>query len=120
MKALETRRQAWIDGWNENPRPFTWTKTADEILNSLINPPTTGNQQETQTRNFRHVTRDDLGHGVPVLQPVLSRWVVSSVVVADAGLGLASSAPVVPVQGEPGSGGAGGGEDDAVVHAADL
>ncbi|MFI6693056.1 hypothetical protein ACIBLA_15060 [Streptomyces sp. NPDC050433] len=36
-----------VDGWNENPRPFTWTKTADEILNSLadyltkINPPTT-------------------------------------------------------------------------------
>ncbi|MCX5319887.1 hypothetical protein [Streptomyces sp. NBC_00120] len=26
---------AWIDTWNENPRPFTWTKTADEILNSL-------------------------------------------------------------------------------------
>ncbi len=21
--------------WNENPRPFAWTKTADEILNSL-------------------------------------------------------------------------------------
>ncbi|MFD0029641.1 hypothetical protein ACWGDS_02715 [Streptomyces sp. NPDC055059] len=26
---------AWIDTWNESPRPFTWTKTADEILNSL-------------------------------------------------------------------------------------
>lgn len=26
---------AWIHTWNENPRPFTWTKTADEILNSL-------------------------------------------------------------------------------------
>ena len=21
--------------WNDNPRPFTWTKTADEILASL-------------------------------------------------------------------------------------
>lgn len=21
--------------WNDNPQPFTWTKTSDEILNSL-------------------------------------------------------------------------------------
>jgi hypothetical protein len=27
--------RAWIGSWNENPRPFTWTKTAEEILNSL-------------------------------------------------------------------------------------
>jgi transposase len=32
---LETDIRQWIDTWNENPRPFTWTKTADEILNSL-------------------------------------------------------------------------------------
>ncbi|QXE36023.1 IS630 family transposase [Streptomyces sp. GMY02] len=47
VKALEQDIRAWIEGWNKNPRPFTWTKTADEILNSLadyltnINPPTT-------------------------------------------------------------------------------
>ncbi|WP_405971617.1 IS630 family transposase [Streptomyces sp. NBC_00988] len=35
VKALENDITAWIDTWNENPRPFTWTKTADEILNSL-------------------------------------------------------------------------------------
>ena len=35
VKALEQDIKAWIDGWNENPKPFTWTKTADEILNSL-------------------------------------------------------------------------------------
>ncbi|MFE5098250.1 IS630 family transposase [Streptomyces sp. NPDC056638] len=45
VTALEQDIKAWIDGWNENPRPFTWTKTADEILKSLadyltkINPP---------------------------------------------------------------------------------
>ncbi|GAA1069702.1 hypothetical protein GCM10009647_092290 [Streptomyces sanglieri] len=45
MKALEQDIRAWIDGWNENPRPFIWAKTADEILKSLadyltkINPP---------------------------------------------------------------------------------
>ncbi|MFI6808132.1 IS630 family transposase [Streptomyces luteogriseus] len=53
VKALEQDIKAWIDGWNEDPRPFTWTKTADEILNSLadyltkVTPPATENQQET-------------------------------------------------------------------------
>ena len=47
VEALENDITAWIDTWNDNPRPFTWTKTADEILASLgdylakINPPTT-------------------------------------------------------------------------------
>ncbi len=35
VAALETDIRQWIDTWNENPRPFAWTKTADEILNSL-------------------------------------------------------------------------------------
>ena len=35
VKALETDIRAWISNWNENPRPFVWTKTADEILESL-------------------------------------------------------------------------------------
>ncbi|MEU9284623.1 IS630 family transposase [Streptomyces sp. NPDC048275] len=35
VKALEGDITAWIETWNENPRPFTWTKTADEILSSL-------------------------------------------------------------------------------------
>jgi transposase len=35
VQALETDIRAWIGNWNDNPRPFTWTKTADEILESL-------------------------------------------------------------------------------------
>ena len=35
VHALENGINDWIATWNENPRPFTWTKTADEILNSL-------------------------------------------------------------------------------------
>ena len=35
VKALENDIKAWIETWNEDPKPFTWTKTADEILNSL-------------------------------------------------------------------------------------
>jgi transposase len=32
---LETDIRAWLDHWNENPRPFVWTKTADQILTNL-------------------------------------------------------------------------------------
>ena len=46
VKALEGDITAWIDTWNENPRPFTWTKTADEILNSLAKVGTTGQKIE--------------------------------------------------------------------------
>jgi transposase len=27
--------QAWVDTWNEHQRPFVWTKTADEILDTI-------------------------------------------------------------------------------------
>jgi transposase len=27
--------QSWIDTWNQDPRPFVWTKTADEILDKI-------------------------------------------------------------------------------------
>ncbi|MCX5047048.1 MULTISPECIES: IS630 family transposase [unclassified Streptomyces] len=50
VKALENDIAGWIDTWNENPRPFTWTKTADEILNSLADYLTKvgTNSQETE------------------------------------------------------------------------
>jgi transposase len=35
VQALEADIRAWTATWNENPRPFTWHKTADEILDSL-------------------------------------------------------------------------------------
>jgi transposase len=35
VPALEADIRDWIENWNANPRPFTWTKTADEILDSL-------------------------------------------------------------------------------------
>jgi transposase len=35
VPALEADIRAWIENWNQNPRPFTWTKTAEEILDSL-------------------------------------------------------------------------------------
>lgn len=35
VQALEADLRAWIKAWNENPKPFIWTKTAEEILESL-------------------------------------------------------------------------------------
>ena len=32
---LEADIRTWINEWNKNPRPFTWTKSADEILETL-------------------------------------------------------------------------------------
>jgi transposase len=35
VQALENDIREWIEGWNADPRPFIWTKTAEEILESL-------------------------------------------------------------------------------------
>ena len=35
VQALEKDIRAWIADWNDNPRPFAWTKTADEIFERL-------------------------------------------------------------------------------------
>ncbi len=35
VAALTSDLNAWIATWNENPKPFVWHKTADEILASL-------------------------------------------------------------------------------------
>ena len=35
VTALNKDIKAWIETWNENPRPFVWTKTADQILESI-------------------------------------------------------------------------------------
>jgi transposase/transcriptional regulator with XRE-family HTH domain len=35
VQALEKDIRAWVKAWNDNPRPFIWTKSADEILASL-------------------------------------------------------------------------------------
>jgi transposase len=35
VHALNTDIRAWIQTWNDDPKPFVWTKTADEILESI-------------------------------------------------------------------------------------
>ena len=34
-RELEHAIRTWIETWNENPKPFAWHKTADEILDTL-------------------------------------------------------------------------------------
>ena len=52
VQALENDIRDWIATWNDNSRPFTWTKTADEILTSLadylakLSPSHTLNEQD--------------------------------------------------------------------------
>ena len=35
VRQLNADIRAWIETWNHDPRPFVWTKTADEILESI-------------------------------------------------------------------------------------
>ncbi len=35
VQALEADIRAWTKGWNEDPKPFIWTKPAEQILESL-------------------------------------------------------------------------------------
>jgi transposase len=46
VRDLTDAIRAFIDGWNERCQPFTWTKTADEIL-----PHATGRQRTSITRH---------------------------------------------------------------------
>jgi transposase len=35
IQALEADIRAWVANWNDDPKPFIWTKTAQQILESL-------------------------------------------------------------------------------------
>ena len=35
IRALNADIRNWIDTWNENPRPYVWTKTAEQLLDSI-------------------------------------------------------------------------------------
>ena len=56
VQALEADIRNWIDTWNQDPKPFVWTKTAEEILHSLaeylakISVPTADKTTELRAR----------------------------------------------------------------------
>ena len=35
VRALEADIRGWVTAWNDDPKPFIWTKTAEQILESL-------------------------------------------------------------------------------------
>ena len=35
VKELNADIERWIDNWNEDPKPYVWVKTAEEILDKL-------------------------------------------------------------------------------------
>jgi hypothetical protein len=35
VRSLNADIRNWITTWNENPRPYVWTKTSDQILESI-------------------------------------------------------------------------------------
>ena len=35
VRELNADIRAWIETWNDDPKPFVWTKTADQILDSI-------------------------------------------------------------------------------------
>jgi len=35
VQALEADIRGWVKSWNDDPKPFIWTKTAEQILDSL-------------------------------------------------------------------------------------
>ena len=37
VRDLNADIRAWIETWNDDPKPYVWTKTADEILASIAN-----------------------------------------------------------------------------------
>ena len=37
VRQLNADIHAWIATWNDNPRPYVWTRTADQILESIGN-----------------------------------------------------------------------------------
>ena len=43
VRALNADIRAWIAAWNNEPKPYVWTKTADQILESISRSCTTIN-----------------------------------------------------------------------------
>ena len=35
VRQLNCDIRNWIETWNKNPKPYVWTKTADQILDSI-------------------------------------------------------------------------------------
>lgn len=48
VRALNSDMRAWIQGWNENPRPYVWSKPAEQILESIVKTANESTKQDTR------------------------------------------------------------------------
>ncbi|ALG08227.1 hypothetical protein AOZ06_16085 [Kibdelosporangium phytohabitans] len=61
VPVLEKDIREWIDTWNADPKPFTWTETADEI--STPSPATSPRSPHTtETTQTLGLEISDAGH----------------------------------------------------------
>jgi hypothetical protein len=77
VKQLTAAIGAFIDGWNDRPRPFSWTRDADEILASI--------QRATNKQARLHTTSYSQPHRpteVPRSQEVIRGWMAQLVCLA--------------------------------------
>jgi hypothetical protein len=49
VKDLAADSRSWAETWNDNPKPFTWHKSADDILQRLAGYCTAINQNATSS-----------------------------------------------------------------------
>jgi transposase len=66
VRALEADIREWVEGWNADPQPFVWTKTAEQILESLGRLLTrisgAGHQHRPADRSSRPLRHDPPAH----------------------------------------------------------
>ena len=55
VKDLIAAIETYIDGWNERCQPFTWTKTADQILTKAARKKTSNTRHYLRLTNFSMV-----------------------------------------------------------------
>jgi transposase len=60
VRALEKEIREWIRMWNEDPNPFVWKKTAEEILDSLARYLQRVSGETTQNQLMQRIS--DAGH----------------------------------------------------------
>jgi transposase len=56
VQALEKDIRGWVKAWNDNPRPFIWTKNAEQILASLARVQRTTSKTNGRRRTLGPVT----------------------------------------------------------------
>ena len=54
VRALNDDIRAWITTWNDDPRPYVWTKTSDQILDAIARYCARINAQDTSSSGSVH------------------------------------------------------------------